>query len=433
MPVFPRNIPLFIAFRVAFNARWYYPVLAIIFLDFGLSLEQYALLNVAWAVSIVTLEVPSGAVADQIGRRRILILAGLFMVAEMALFAFAPARTPWLFPALLLNRILSGAAEACASGADESLAYDSLPASGREALWPAVLGRLMRWQSAAFFAAMLIGAAAYDAGSVAGSLGLHVGLTKEMTFRWPLYLTLGNAAVVLLAALAMHEPPPDAARTTPTIASTWRQTLTTGAWILGTPIVLAVILCGLWIDSSIRLFLTLGSNYYRLIDLPEATYGLIGASFAVVGIFTARLAEWMVARGTLRINFGATALLAFLGLLGLAQFLPRWGVLLLLPLGVAMSLLGFFLSHYLNLLVTDSARRATVLSFKGLTFNLAYGTIGLLFAGYTRARADAGTQDAVFSEAIRVLPWFFAALGIVVIITAARLLRRAEERQQPRL
>ncbi len=51
-----RNIPLFIAFRVLFNARWYYPVLAVLFLDFGLSIEQYALLNVAWAVAIVGLE-----------------------------------------------------------------------------------------------------------------------------------------------------------------------------------------------------------------------------------------------------------------------------------------------------------------------------------------------------------------------------------------
>ena len=40
-----RNIPLFIAFRVLFNARWYYPILAVLFLDFGLSVEQYALLN----------------------------------------------------------------------------------------------------------------------------------------------------------------------------------------------------------------------------------------------------------------------------------------------------------------------------------------------------------------------------------------------------
>ena len=140
-----RNVPLFIAFRVVFNARWYYPILAVLFLDFGLSIDQYALLNVAWAVSIVLLEVPTGALADQIGRRRILILASLLMIAEMSLLAFVPLGSSWLFPVFLLNRILSGAAEACASGADESLAYDSLNAEGRADQWPAILARLMRY------------------------------------------------------------------------------------------------------------------------------------------------------------------------------------------------------------------------------------------------------------------------------------------------
>ncbi len=61
-----------------------------------------------------------------------------------------------------MNRLLSGAAEASASGADEALAYDSLASEGRADEWPAVLERVMRWQSVAFFVTMIIGAAAYD-------------------------------------------------------------------------------------------------------------------------------------------------------------------------------------------------------------------------------------------------------------------------------
>ena len=141
-----RNIPLFIVFRVLFNARWYYPVLAVLFLDFGLSIEQYALLNVAWAVAIMGLEVPSGALADQLGRKRMVVFAALLMVVEMAVFAFAPLGNPsLLFGLFLVNRVLSGAAEASASGADEALAYDSLVAEGRADEWPRVLERLMRW------------------------------------------------------------------------------------------------------------------------------------------------------------------------------------------------------------------------------------------------------------------------------------------------
>ena len=41
----PRNLPLFIAFRLLFNARYYYPVFAVIQLDYGLTLPQFAILN----------------------------------------------------------------------------------------------------------------------------------------------------------------------------------------------------------------------------------------------------------------------------------------------------------------------------------------------------------------------------------------------------
>ena len=54
------NVRLFIIFRMLFNARFYYPVFSILFLDFGLTLSQFALLNVVWAATIVLCEVPSG-------------------------------------------------------------------------------------------------------------------------------------------------------------------------------------------------------------------------------------------------------------------------------------------------------------------------------------------------------------------------------------
>jgi len=88
------NIRLFIAFRILFNARFYYPVFTILFLDYGLSLEQFAVLNTVWAVTIVLAEVPSGALADLLGRRLLLIVISLLMIAEMALIAFVPLGDP---------------------------------------------------------------------------------------------------------------------------------------------------------------------------------------------------------------------------------------------------------------------------------------------------------------------------------------------------
>jgi hypothetical protein len=421
------NIPLFIAFRVLFNARWYYPILAVLFLDFGLTIEQYALLNVAWAAAIVGLEVPSGALADQIGRKRMVVIAAGLMVVEMAVFAFAPRGNPTLLFALfLLNRLISGAAEACASGADEALAYDSLVADGRGDEWPHVLERLMRWQSAGFFGAMMLGAAVYDARMVqrvVDFLGLAWKATPDVTMRFPVYLTLGNAVLALLVTLRMQETSAPKAAASP--AETWRATLATGRWVLATPLVLAVILGGFCFDSIVRLFLTIASNYYRLITLPEATFGLVGSGFALLGFFTPPLARRLAERQSMAANFAIVAALILTGLIGIARIIPIYGLVFLLPLGVAISLTGFFVSHYLNIAVTDSAQRATVLSFRGLAFNLAYGAVGLLFAALTRALQHHGSPDVVFAQALGWLPWYFVVSAMLVAMLEARLLKRA--------
>lgn len=424
---FARNIPLFIAFRVLFNARWYYPVLSVLFLDFGLTIEQYALLNVAWAAAIVGLEVPSGALADRVGRKRLIVFAAVLMVIEMGVFAFAPrGNATLLFALFFINRILSGAAEASASGADEALAYDSLAAEGRTAEWPQVLERVMRWQSIGFFVAMMLGSAVYDATFVQWAIdavGLPWRAVHETTMRFPLYLTLGNAVVVLLVALSLREPAPSAlaAKTDAHVETTWRATVAAGRWILRTPLALGVIVAGLCFDSIVRLFMTMTSNYYRVIALPDAAFGLIGSGFAVLGFFVPSLARRLVARGTRCGNFGLVAALVFVALLGIAQVWPISGLIWLVPLGVGMSLNQFFVSHYLNEAVNDSRRRATVLSFRGLAFNLAYGGVGLLFAALSRGLNGQGTQEAVFAKSLGWLPWYFVATVVLLAVAWRRI------------
>ncbi len=195
------NIRLFILFRVLFNARFYYPVFTILFLDYGLSLEQFALLNTVWAVTIVLAEVPSGALADLLGRKQLLVATALLMVAEMALIAFVPlGNAQWVFVAFLANRVVSGLAEAMASGADEALAYDTLVAHGLAEQWPRVLEAQMRAQNIGYIFAMTLGAAVYDPGlmnRVLGWCGIAATLTPQQSMRFPLYLTLLFALLAL--------------------------------------------------------------------------------------------------------------------------------------------------------------------------------------------------------------------------------------------
>ena len=203
-----RNVRAFTLFRMFFSARFYYPVYALLFLDYGLTLEQFGILNGIWAATIVLLEVPSGALADTLGRRKLLIATGIFMVLEMLVLLVAPIDGGVvLFSLFVLNRVLSGAAEAAASGADEALAYDSLKAAGQEHRWGHVLERVQRDTSLAFFVAMMVGSAVYDAEMVNAVLRLFGSaqiVAPEQLIKVPIFLTLLSSLVVLAMALRMH-------------------------------------------------------------------------------------------------------------------------------------------------------------------------------------------------------------------------------------
>ncbi len=419
------NVRWFIVFRVLFNARFYYPVMAILFLDLGLSMSQYALLNVGWAAAIVLLEVPSGAVADLVGRKRLVVFAACLMVVEMAVFAFVPTGNMtllfWLF---MLNRVISGAAEASASGADEALVYDSLKACGRESEWPHVLERLARWSSGGFFFAMVLGAAVYDPLLVNKMLhffGSANTLDKADTVRWPVYLTFATSFGTVLAACRLHEPPREMAAHA-TAGAAFREVLAAGRWIWASPLALFVIAATICNDSFIRLFLTIGSQYYRLIHLPEASFGLIGSGFALLGYLAPPIAKRLIAEGTPVKAFAAVSVLTLLGLGGLMFVLPIIGLVFPLVLGTGMSVMNFLTSYYLNK-AADPARRATILSFRGLATNLAYGSAGLLFAGLLRVLKTThplATENALFTNALGWLPWIFAGLAACAFLRLAR-------------
>ncbi len=384
------NVKLYVLFRIFFNARFYYPIFTILFIDFGLTVAQFAILNSIWAATIVLAEVPSGALADTIGRRKLLRLTGWLMIFEISLLAFAPRGNPQLlFIIFSINRILSGLAEAAASGADEALAYDSLKSNGMEHLWGSVLESQMRWQSLAFVVAMMVGAAVYDPAimqTAANWLGIETVITQDMTLRIPLFLTLAMALVTLFITHRFKEPRPNNAAKheksdpeQPSLSQAFQLTFDTGRWILKTHWVLVIIAAGFVFDGIARVVITLSSQYYRVIELPEASYGLIGAGVAMLGLVIPRIARRLSDTRSIRYNFGLMVLLSIVGLAGMNLFIPYNGIIPAVILFSVMYFNGFFISDYLNRM-TESSRRATVLSFKGLSYNLAYGILGILYS-----------------------------------------------------
>jgi hypothetical protein len=224
------------------------------------------------------------------------------------------------------------------------------------------------------------------------------------------------------------------------IIQSFKLTFKAGRWIVDTPFALVVILSTLVFDHSIRMLITLNSQYYRLIHLPEASFGLIGSGMAVLGIFIPRIARKLAERHSPAANLGVMFVLTLLGLLVMTLFLPVIGLFPIVLLFCTMYLLRFFSSYYLNR-VTNSSQRATVLSFKGLLLNLAYGMIGLLYSlllAILRSRASGNQlnldaqnlENSLFIKSISFFPWYFLLTFIALCVFARWKLRDSDEHKK---
>lgn len=405
-------------FTTLYNARAYYPVLAVLFTDLGLRLDQYVLLNGVWAAAIFLLEVPSGALADTLGRKRLLVFSAALMVLEMGVLLFAPKDGgALLFALCLLNRFLSGASEAAASGADEAIAYEALPETDREAAWDQVMATAMRWRSAGFLIAMTLGGLLYDPSWWNRLVPESLRLGVDLAHRLPVAVVFFQALACLGIALGFQETAPHSVHAGGRCRAALRLTLRTAAMAFTTRAIAIVLLGGLLIDAVTRNLATLNSEYFRLIGVPEWAFGLIGSLIAV--------GNWFIPGIAARVNrrFSPTASLALGGAAtagALFLLAPAWPWAGLLPAMFLMMMLGFVsftISRFLHG-VAKSHQRATLLSVKGLVFNLGYGAYSL---GFSLMLAGLGKQGpGAFQRALFWQALFFA-VALLAYIAASRV------------
>ena len=203
------NARTFLLYRIFFRARYYYPIFTLLFLDFGLTLSQFAILNSIWALTIVLFEIPLGALSDVIGRKKIVIFSAILLNLELLIWLFAPIDGGnKLFYFFLANRIISGICEAASSGADEALAYDSLKKAKLEKKWPSILEKTQRYTSLYFIFVLLVGAMVYDPNIINTIISLFGSITivdQKDCIKIPIFINLMAALMVLFQAFQFHE------------------------------------------------------------------------------------------------------------------------------------------------------------------------------------------------------------------------------------
>lgn len=166
----------------------YIHIYALILVQRGLSLLQIGTLESVMIATLFLMEVPTGIIADRIGRKWSIVLSTLLLMCGELIFLFSTAYSHYLLIALF-----TGTGFAFASGATEALIYDSLPVDNRDTLMKRAMGRYGSVGNIAFFISPLVGSwivAELAPGRVQivialTVLALFIGVLVSLTLREP--------------------------------------------------------------------------------------------------------------------------------------------------------------------------------------------------------------------------------------------------------
>lgn len=122
-----------------------------------LSFEQIATLLIAQQIAQLLLEVPSGALADLIGKKVTLVLSYILFTISILLIPFVST-----FIFFLILEILKGIAKSLYSGTFEALSYDTLVDDDKESQYPKILGNITTISWVGYILAGLAGGLLYD-------------------------------------------------------------------------------------------------------------------------------------------------------------------------------------------------------------------------------------------------------------------------------
>lgn len=182
------NIPKIIFINFCQRFHLYIHAYALLLLARGLTLVQISLIESIVIGSIFLMEVPTGLLADRVGRKWSIFASTLLLMCGEIIFIFARSFEWYIFIALL-----TGTGFAFASGAVEALVYDSLPEAGREEAMKRAMGRLGFYAQIAFVIAPIIG-------------GLIIGEARAEDFVPAIVLTVAALLMGLIVCLTLREP-----------------------------------------------------------------------------------------------------------------------------------------------------------------------------------------------------------------------------------
>lgn len=390
MSMYKLNIYLMYGYWFFHNLIFAYVIERLYWASRGMTEQGVVYTEIIYAVVVILLEVPTGALADRWSKKVLLVLSAVLSFSE--LFILIYANNFWHFA---LAVALAGLGKALSSGTSNALIFESLKMLGEEHSFEKVSGRIGFFD---YSAAML--------GALAGS---YIAYSKSyITTYW---LSLISVFITIIAALFLKDT--DSIEEKEAKLDYIQHMKEAFSFLKGKPAIRFVLFFGIIAGAVFTYIDEFWQTYLNAINIPIYLFGIISAtrmiSSSISGIYAYKLKNKFSYDSIFSvqiITFAASILIAsytksFVGLMPLIISFISFGVVEPLTIG--------YLHHR-----TESRIRATVESFQSLILRAVTIICGLLFGYFS-------THFSIFTG-FRVLAVISAAYSVYFFLVKKRFI-----------
>lgn len=357
-----RNIVLFKIFQVFHEPLFWGPVLIYYMMHVGkMALADIYIMEAVVLVISIVLEIPTGALADMIGRRKTMLIGALFLLGDIAILGIAS--NPLM---VWISDIVWALGFAFMSGADTSFLYDTLKSLGRGNEYKGIIGR------STCYRLVLIAVCSLFAGYIA-----------EINIRLPLILCLPSMILMVVIVYLFKEPESGNGYKFRKQLTLMRDGILHAIF---TPRLLWIVVFSAFIAAISKAWFFTYNPYFEKVEISLQYYGYIFFLLNIIAAIFSYNAEKMNAKFS---NSQSVAgMVVFLGfpILAMGVFLSQWAISMIFIQNIVRGYFRPFIDHMMHDFI-DSEKRATVASVKAATAEgaevVALGIFSVLLKNYT--------------------------------------------------
>ncbi len=359
------------------------PIIVLFFQANGLTVGQIFLLQSLFSFSVIVLEVPTGYFSDKFGRKKSIIIGGIFYPIGFLIYALSSG-----FWGFMIAEIILGVGMSFISGSDTALMYETLLEMDK-------VGEYKKHEGRGFSAGLF-------SEGIASVIG---GFLAVMSLRLPLYCDAIVSLLLIPVAITLVETKKHVEKSN---ESSLRKMIKLMKYSLHDHVEMKwLIVYSAFVGASTLTMVWFIQLYLVATKVPLGLFGVLWAGLLFVAAYFSWHAHSIEKFLGKKVSLIILILLPVAGYALLSSFWFIWSGVFIALFYAARGIHGPIVSDYINGLVSSDVR-ATILSVKNLVARLIFSLVGP-FVGWA---SDAYSLKV----ALQLSGLIFLGLGVIALL-----------------